>query len=871
LPCQESTVLQQVFKRSRVLLFVVQNVAYHPFGGVTGYTLGNGQIYSRSVDQDGRIASYTLGGANYSIAFDLASRITGITEVGNPGNANTYGYDALDRLTSAVLPSANFGYSYDAVGNRLTKTTGAATDTYAYSPGSNRIASLTPASGPARSFVFDANGSTTSDGPNSYAYDTRGRMVQAVSAVGTTSYQVNALGQRVRKGNAATDIVFHYDMRGRLIAESDALGNVQREYLYLGDIPVMVVRQGSAAGGSEVVVDNGGAGFAVTGTWPASTAVAGYLGANYQSHEANGVPPGAIAVDNSDPGFSVTGTWTASTSVAGYLGSNYQHHFANAEPPTALVADNSSGAFTGTWPTSTSVGGYYATNYQVHTAGTGSNVFTWTLNVPSAGTYEAYARWTQHPNRATNAKYAVNHAGGASVVTVNQEAGGGAWQLLGTYSFNAGATSISLSDDANDYVIADAVMLVPPGASPNTATWTASIPAAGSYEVYARWTAHPNRATDAKYTVNHAGGASTITVNQEATSGAWNLLGTYSFNAGAATVSLTDQANGYVIADAVMFLPPGSGPNTASWTPNVPVAGQYEVFARWTASGNRATNAPYAITHAGGTAQVAVNQQANGAAWNSLGTFTFSPGTAHKVTLSDQANGYVIADAIRLVPISIPTGPEYFAMHADHLNTPRLVADAAGTTVWRWDQAEPFGSNPADEDPDANSVAFDLPLRLPGQRYDAETGLHYNYFRDYDPSLGIYKQSDLVGLRAGLNTYAYVNGNPILHADPFGLASGGTASYLGGLIGKLMGGLGIQNQLSLPEPAGQNAAAKLCKKFQGQKPVNLFDQCTVECVALQGDTPLVSGWFEKCLDSCQKTFPTCNKPAPGACLYQQNS
>jgi RHS repeat-associated protein len=89
--------------------------------------------------------------------------------------------------------------------------------------------------------------------------------------------------------------------------------------------------------------------------------------------------------------------------------------------------------------------------------------------------------------------------------------------------------------------------------------------------------------------------------------------------------------------------------------------------------------------------------------------------------------------------------------------------------VWRWDQAEPFGNNPADEDPDANSVAFDLPLRLPGQRYDAETGLHYNYFRDFDPNLGIYKQSDLIGLRGGLNTYAYVNGDPLSWTDPFGL------------------------------------------------------------------------------------------------------
>jgi RHS repeat-associated protein len=65
--------------------------------------------------------------------------------------------------------------------------------------------------------------------------------------------------------------------------------------------------------------------------------------------------------------------------------------------------------------------------------------------------------------------------------------------------------------------------------------------------------------------------------------------------------------------------------------------------------------------------------------------------------------------------------------------------------------------------------AFDLPLRLPGQRYDAETGLHYNYFRDYDASLGRYVESDLIGLRGGLNTYAYGLGDPLINTDPEGL------------------------------------------------------------------------------------------------------
>ncbi len=127
-----------------------------------------------------------------------------------------------------------------------------------------------------------------------------------------------------------------------------------------------------------------------------------------------------------------------------------------------------------------------------------------------------------------------------------------------------------------------------------------------------------------------------------------------------------------------------------------------------------------------------------------------------------------------------PTVPLY--LHADHLGTPRIGTDASGQVTWQWGGPS-FGT----ESPTGTAV---VNLRFPGQYYDAESGLHQNWHRMYDPTTGRYTQSDPIGLGGGINTYAYVGGNPFIYADPEGLVFGVPGAIAGGLIGAATGGYG---------------------------------------------------------------------------------
>jgi len=134
---------------------------------------------------------------------------------------------------------------------------------------------------------------------------------------------------------------------------------------------------------------------------------------------------------------------------------------------------------------------------------------------------------------------------------------------------------------------------------------------------------------------------------------------------------------------------------------------------------------------------------------------------------------YVWIDGRPLARIDKKETTYYY--HVDHLGTPQTMTDATGTTVWKGDY-EPFGKAAVKIGTVENN------LRLPGQYFDRETGLHYNYFRDYDPSTGRYIESDPIGLDGGLNLYSYVGGNPISYVDPLGLDKTNWDNRNGGVL-----------------------------------------------------------------------------------------
>ena len=136
-------------------------------------------------------------------------------------------------------------------------------------------------------------------------------------------------------------------------------------------------------------------------------------------------------------------------------------------------------------------------------------------------------------------------------------------------------------------------------------------------------------------------------------------------------------------------------------------------------------------------------------------------------------------------PLFQKVGSDYYWYQNDHLGTPQKLTSVSGAVVWSAEYSS-FGQATMSNELITNN------LRFPGQYYDSETGLHYNWFRYYDPETGRYVGADPIGLRGGINIFSYVGNNPIRGVDPFGLD---WLEYTGQVVNLYSGNIGNRSNL----------------------------------------------------------------------------
>ena len=281
-------------------------------------------------------------------------------------------------------------------------------------------------------------------------------------------------------------------------------------------------------------------------------------------------------------------------------------------PPSAfvdVVIDDGATGYTDDGWIPGSLAGAYDSDYAVSAAGDGSAKATWTFSGLEEGLYKVLATWVAWPNRATNTPFTISDGGteiagrrlSQQLAPDDVDIHGVPWEEVGIYRISNGSLEVQISNDADGYVIADGMYLVQAaeaewvvddgdsgyletgtdwwsgsltgayqydyrwhaaGSGANTATWTLEGLQSGSYEVYVTWRAHSNRATDASYSIWDGGqseGAFEVnqqdSPNDEQGLGSWwEHLGSFGIENGLLTVSLSDDGDSIVIADAVRIV-----------------------------------------------------------------------------------------------------------------------------------------------------------------------------------------------------------------------------------------------------------------------------------------------------------------------------
>ena len=218
-----------------------------------------------------------------------------------------------------------------------------------------------------------------------------------------------------------------------------------------------------------------------------------------------------------------------------------------------------------------------------------------------------------------------------------------------------------------------------------------------------------------------------------------------------------------------------------------------------------------------------------------------------QIIAESNSAGAITAEYVYLnsQPLAKMEGASTYYYHNDHLGTPQKMTDSTGTIVWAADY-KPFGEATITVSTITNN------LRFPGQYYDVETGLNYNYYRDYNSSIGRYLESDPIGLTGGMNLYLYVKANALKYTDRRGLEpGGGSGATIGPIPPPSIGPVPPPNLVPYTPPAQPKL---MCYKFNGAK----FSNCLE---GIKNDLPELGPDIAQCLiaknkEACLKAAGT---------------